>query len=232
MATSRDVLRFGRAYDRIAERADELRRARGVPVPTVVVENSGGHCVMALGQPMYSGEVAARLGMFIGPSGLLSSAAGATDIRGAPGSPGAPGSGADGKSVELQKTATAIQWRQTAGTWADLVLLSALKGADGAAGTVFQSARVTTDSAGLFTWTFPTPFAAGVVPHVWAIAEGPNPAAGTLVNVQVEGAPTNTQAKFRVTKSAAAVASLLGLTILSVPATVGATPIHVFAKAP
>lgn len=105
-------------------------------------------------------------------------------------------------------------------------------GAAGTPGTVFQSARVTTDSAGLYTWTFGTAFAAGVVPHVWAVAEGPNPAAGALVNVQLEGAPTNTQAKFRVTKSNAAVASLLGLTILSVPATIGATAIHIFAKAP
>jgi hypothetical protein len=43
--------------------------------------------------------------------------------------------GADGKSVELQKTATAIQWRVVGGTWADLVLLSAIKGDKGDTGT-------------------------------------------------------------------------------------------------
>lgn len=37
---------------------------------------------------------------------------------------------AAGKSVELQATATHIQWRQTSGTWADLIAISALKGAD------------------------------------------------------------------------------------------------------
>ncbi|WP_201799452.1 hypothetical protein [Sinorhizobium meliloti] len=40
--------------------------------------------------------------------------------------------GTDGKSVELRKTATAIQWRQVPdGNWADLVLMADLKGVDG-----------------------------------------------------------------------------------------------------
>ena len=44
--------------------------------------------------------------------------------------------GVDGKSVELQKTATAIQWRQAPdGSWADLVFLADIKGADGTDGT-------------------------------------------------------------------------------------------------
>lgn len=43
--------------------------------------------------------------------------------------------GVDGKSVELQKTATAIQWRQTpGGTWVDLVQLVDLKGNPGDTG--------------------------------------------------------------------------------------------------
>lgn len=37
----------------------------------------------------------------------------------------------DGKSVELQKTETAIQWRQTGGVWQDLVLLSEITGPKG-----------------------------------------------------------------------------------------------------
>ena len=39
--------------------------------------------------------------------------------------------GNDGKSVELQKTPTHIQWRQIDGSWDDLVALSDLKGEDG-----------------------------------------------------------------------------------------------------
>ncbi len=105
-------------------------------------------------------------------------------------------------------------------------------GAAGSPGTTFQSTRAQTDADGLYTWTFPTPFAGGVVPHVWGIAEGPNPVAGVLVNAQLEGPPTNTLARIRVTKTNASVVALLGLTILSVPASVGATFIHIFAKAP
>jgi lysophospholipase L1-like esterase len=39
--------------------------------------------------------------------------------------------GAPGRSVELQTTDTAIQWRQTGGEWHDLVLLADITGADG-----------------------------------------------------------------------------------------------------
>lgn len=53
-------------------------------------------------------------------------------LTGATGNPGT--NGIDGKQVELQKTATAIQWRLTGGTWADLVLLSAITGPQGVKG--------------------------------------------------------------------------------------------------
>lgn len=46
-----------------------------------------------------------------------------------------PAPGQDGKSVELQKTSTAIQWRTVGGIWADLVALLDLKGAKGDAGS-------------------------------------------------------------------------------------------------
>ncbi len=110
-----------------------------------------------------------------------------------------------------------------------------VQGVQGPAGTnatPFQSARVTTAADGSYTWDYPTPYAGGVVPHVNAIAEGPNPAAGALVNVQLEGAPTNTQAKFRVTRSNRATVALLGIDLLSLPTNPGATVLHVFAKAP
>lgn len=42
--------------------------------------------------------------------------------------------GVDGKSIEIQKTATHIQWRQTGGNWTNLIALSDLKGATGAKG--------------------------------------------------------------------------------------------------
>lgn len=58
-------------------------------------------------------------------------------ITGPAGTPGTAGpAGADGKSVELQKTATAIQWRLAGGTWADLISLSSITGPAGATGAV------------------------------------------------------------------------------------------------
>ena len=43
--------------------------------------------------------------------------------------------GTDGTEIELQKTATHIQWRYVGGSWADLVALADITGADGTDGT-------------------------------------------------------------------------------------------------
>jgi hypothetical protein len=57
-----------------------------------------------------------------------------TDLTGAQGLPGDPGQ--DGREVELQKSATHVQWRYVGEeTWNDLVALVDLKGADGEDGT-------------------------------------------------------------------------------------------------
>lgn len=53
--------------------------------------------------------------------------------------------GDDGLSVELQKSATHIQWRQTGGTWADLVPLADLVGAAGSAGAAGAKWHTGTD---------------------------------------------------------------------------------------
>lgn len=101
-----------------------------------------------------------------------------------------------------------------------------------AAPVVLQSASANTDTSGLYTWTYPSPCNTGNPPKVWAIAQGPNPQAATNINVQLEGAPGNTTASFRVTKTTSTVVALLGLTI-SVAATgtgIGATPIQMFCE--
>lgn len=81
---------------------------------------------------------------------------------------------------------------------------------------------------GTLTWTFDTPFPPGTVPRINAIAET---GAGVtdVVNVQVEGTPTNTQAVLRVTRTQRSVVALIGLTVLSIPASVGATWVHMSA---
>ncbi len=94
-----------------------------------------------------------------------------------------------------------------------------------------QAQRVATASTGLYTWTYPTPFANGVVPIIECCAEGPDPQGGVTVNAQLEGVPTNTSCKIRVTRTASTVVALIGLTILSVSTSV-ATVVHLTARAP
>lgn len=94
-----------------------------------------------------------------------------------------------------------------------------------------RKARMTSAADGSITWTFSTPFAAGVVPRCFGQAVT---AVGVtdVVNVQTEGEPTNTGVKMRVAKSSRSVVALIGLTVLSVAATPGATTVDVFALEP
>lgn len=95
-----------------------------------------------------------------------------------------------------------------------------------------KTRRIRAQSAadGLMVWTFDPPFDVGVVPRVYAIAETTS-GVTDVVNVQIEGTPTNTSANLRVNRTQRSVASLLGLTILSVPAQPGVTWVHAFASA-
>ena len=61
--------------------------------------------------------------------------------------------GDDGLSVELQKSATHIQWRQTGGTWADLVPLANLVGASGSAGANGKTVLTTSGAPSAGTGT-------------------------------------------------------------------------------
>lgn len=94
--------------------------------------------------------------------------------------------------------------------------------------TPVLAAQLTTDSAGSVTWNY-SAFGFTSAPVVEGTAQA---TAGTtdVVNVQLDGAPTSTQAKFKVTRTQQAVVALIGLTILSVPSTVGVTVIHAIAK--
>jgi len=88
--------------------------------------------------------------------------------------------------------------------------------------------RVQSDAAGLITWTFNPAFDVGVVPRVCAIAETTS-GVTDVINVQVEGTPTNTGCTLRVTRTQRSVVALIGLTILSIPSSPGATWVHCFA---
>lgn len=94
-----------------------------------------------------------------------------------------------------------------------------------------RKARVTTATDGSYTWTFDTPFDVGVVPIIVGVAET-GVGVTDVINLQVEGTPTNTGAKIRVTRTQRSVVALIGLTILSIPASPGATIVHLIALAP
>jgi len=91
-----------------------------------------------------------------------------------------------------------------------------------------RRSRLQTASDGTLTWTYPTAFDVGVVPQIQAIAET---AVGVtdVINVQIEGTPTNVSCKIRVTRTQQSVVALLGLTILSIPSSVGVQWVHLSA---
>jgi hypothetical protein len=96
-----------------------------------------------------------------------------------------------------------------------------------------KARKVIADTAadGSLTWTFASPFTAGTAPVCAAVAQV---AAGVtdVVNVQIIGAPTATSAQFLVNRANRTVASLLGLTVLSIPATSGVTRVHAICLEP
>lgn len=94
-----------------------------------------------------------------------------------------------------------------------------------------QRIKATTDSAGLYTWTYPVAYAGGVVPVVEAIAVGSS-GSTDVINVQINGTPGNTSCQVRVARTQVSVVALIGLSILSIPASVGATVVHITARAP
>lgn len=91
--------------------------------------------------------------------------------------------------------------------------------------------RLQSAADGTITWTYSTPFGAGVVPRISCVAEV---ATGVtdVVNVQVIDTPTNTQCKLLVNRTNRSTVALLGLTILSLPAQPGVTWVHAIAIEP
>jgi hypothetical protein len=73
--------------------------------------------------------------------------AGNASLPGQPGPPGEPGvsgqAGADGKNIELQTSATHIQWRKSGdSSWTNLVALADLKGSKGDKGDVGNTGQI------------------------------------------------------------------------------------------
>lgn len=84
--------------------------------------------------------------------------------------------------------------------------------------------------ASTYTWVYPVAFAAGIVPVVNAIVQV---AVGNtdLFNVQIIGAPTNTQCTFQINRVSAGLLGLL-LGALSINPTPVAATLHMLALEP
>lgn len=85
-------------------------------------------------------------------------------------------------------------------------------------------------AASTYTWVYPTPFGAGVVPMVSSIAQV---SAGNtdLFNTQVLGTPTNTQCVFQISRVSSGLLALL-LGALSLNPTPAAITLHMVALEP
>lgn len=131
-----------------------------LPTPIGGLGGGGGE-----GTPGPAGKSAYQLAVQEGFTGTLEEWL--LSLHGGDGADGADGTnGADGKSVELQKTETAIQWRQEGGAFADLFTLAELAEfpiSEGPGYSDFGIIRVAwgaADSSGapLETFTFPIEF--------------------------------------------------------------------------
>lgn len=81
-----------------------------------------------------------------------------------------------------------------------------------------------------YAWTYPTPFAVGVVPIVSAIVQVPS-GNTDLFNVQVMGVPTNTGCVFQINRVSPGLLSLLAGALSVNPTPIAAT-LHMLALEP
>lgn len=91
--------------------------------------------------------------------------------------------------------------------------------------------RVVSVSTTTYEWTYPTPFAAGVVPIVNGIVEDPANRATDCYNVQIVGPVSNTKCTFRIVRQSTGLLSLL-LGALSINPTAGTVNLHCLALEP
>lgn len=147
------------------------------------------------------------------------------------GTPGAPGAaatvsvgtvttGAPGSSASVTNAGTAN---------AAVLNFSIPRGNQGDPGTpskLVHSITATTNAAGSYTFTFPTAFAA--TPRVTATVQS---ATVDIFDVKITSVST-TSCTVQIGRTQASVVALLGLTILSVPTSVGAQVVHIIACAP
>lgn len=138
-----------------------------IPISGTVGSGSGGGEAI----PGPAGKSAYQLAVQQGFVGTLEEWL--ASIPGADGIDGQPGAdGVDGKSVELQKSATAIQWRQEGGEFTDLVPLDDIRGPGAEQGNGYMDigdVRIVwgvADSSGVDVEVFSFPASFATIPSV------------------------------------------------------------------
>lgn len=164
--------------------------------------------------------------MFISPPPLM--VPGPKGDPGANGSSGTPGTaatisigtvttGAPGTSVTVSNAGTSA---------AAILNFTIPRGATGTAAKPVQAIRATTNASGAYTWVFPTPFA--TIPAVAATVFA---ATTDIYDIKITALST-ASVTVQLGRTQAATVALIGLTILSVQATVGAQSVHIIATEP
>lgn len=103
-------------------------------------------------------------------------------------------------------------------------------GNPGTSGAGWIPAKLTTNTSGAATWTFPSGcIGSGNPPAIYYGAEGPSPVAGANVGVQTVGAVGATSVTFQVNRQNATLISLLSLTlgVIASGTGIGATTLDV-----
>lgn len=155
-------------------------------------------------------------------------ATGSTGAKGDAGATGAKGDTGTGATVAIGTVTTGAAGSSATvtnvGTSSAAVLNITIPRGNTGASPSYYAARVTTNASGSYTWTYPA-----AMPSIPAISATVQSATTDIFDVKVTAVST-TSCTIQLGRTQAVSVSLLGLTILSVPASVGAQVVHLTAS--
>lgn len=148
--------------------------------------------------------------------------------QGSPGSKGDPGNTGTGATVAIGTVTTGAAGSSASvtnvGTSSAAILNVTIPRGNAGTSPSYYATRVTTNAAGLYTWTYPS-----AMPSVPAISATVQSATTDIFDVRIT-AVTTTSCTVQLGRTQAVAVAPLGLTILSVPASVGAQTVHLTAS--
>lgn len=155
-------------------------------------------------------------------------APGANGANGAPGAKGDKGDTGTGATVAVGTVTTGAPGSSASvtnvGTSTAAVLNIAIPRGNTGASPTYYATRATTSASGSYTWTYPA-----ALPSIPAISVAVQSATADIFDVKIVSAST-TACTVQLGRTQAVTVALLGLTILSVPASVGAQTVHITAS--